>query len=83
MIWTLLSLAIIALFMGGMILAAKVPPHEDEAEGENRAVSRRLEFIRRSSLLPLTLKPRCRAGLARPKPLGFSPPQTPPLPTSP
>ena len=50
MIWTLLSLAIIALFMGGMILAAKVPPHEDEAEGGNRAVSRRLEFIRRSSL---------------------------------
>jgi hypothetical protein len=50
MIWTLLSLAIIALFMGGMILAAKVAPHEDEAEGENRAVSRRLEFIRKSSL---------------------------------
>ncbi len=50
MIWTLLSLAIIALFMGGMILAAKMPPPADEDEGENRAVSRRLEFIRRSSL---------------------------------
>lgn len=50
MIWTLLSLVIIALFMGGMILAAKVPPPTDEAEGSNRAVSRRLEFIRRSSL---------------------------------
>jgi hypothetical protein len=50
MIWTLLSLAIIALFMGGMILAARVQPHEDKAEGSKRAVSRRLEFIRRSSL---------------------------------
>ena len=51
MIWTLLSLAIIALFMAGMILAAKVQPHADEAEGSKRAVSRRLDFIRRSSLL--------------------------------
>ncbi|MCX5893952.1 MAG: hypothetical protein NTW80_13490, partial [Deltaproteobacteria bacterium] len=50
MIWTLLSSAIIALFMAGMILAAKVPPHADAAEGENRAASRRLEFIRRSSV---------------------------------
>jgi hypothetical protein len=50
MIWTLLSGAIIALFMGGMILAAKVRPHEDEAEGSKTAVSRRLEFIRRSSV---------------------------------
>jgi hypothetical protein len=50
MIWTLLSLAIIALFMGGMILAAKVPPPADEADGEDRVASRRLEFIRRSSL---------------------------------
>jgi hypothetical protein len=50
MIWTLLSLAIIALFMGGMILAAKVQPPADEAEGDNHPASRRLEFIRRSSL---------------------------------
>lgn len=50
MIWTLLSLVIIALFMVGMILAARVRPHVDESEGENKAASRRLEFIRRSSL---------------------------------
>jgi hypothetical protein len=51
MIWTLLSGAIIALFMGGMILAAKVLPPADEVDGSKKGVSRRLEFIRRSSLL--------------------------------
>ena len=64
----LIILAILALFMGGMILAAKVPPHEDEAEGENRAVSRRLELIRRYLPVPLTLKTTA-AGLLPARPL--------------
>jgi hypothetical protein len=51
MIWTLLSFGIILIWVLGMILAAKVQPPADEAEGSKRAVSRRLDFIRRSSLL--------------------------------
>lgn len=50
MIYALLTFGLIVILLAGMILAAKVPPHADEGEGENRAVRRRLQFIRRSSL---------------------------------
>jgi hypothetical protein len=50
MIYTLLTFGLTVILMAGMILAARVRPQEDEP-GRKSPASRRLDFIRKSSLL--------------------------------
>lgn len=51
MVYTLLSFGIIVILMAGMILAAKMRPPADKADGSEKAMNKRLEIIRKSSLL--------------------------------
>lgn len=51
MVYTLLSFGIIVILMAGMILAGKVQPQADKAEGSKKTINKRLEIIRKSSLL--------------------------------
>ena len=50
MIYTLLTFGVIVILMAGMIMAARVRPPEEE-QGRKTLAGRRLEFIRKSSLL--------------------------------